>query len=96
MRQDVDQLSRVAQRSTDRVSRVIMLHVRPLCGFLLLHPAVVGRVVPIVGKADPRPCNANARVPIVIITDPSPREVSRPPGLCELAHSAGGHGTVTL
>lgn len=78
------------------VYKYILLLTRPLCGFLLFHPIVVGGVVPVVGKANPRPCNANACVPIVIITDPSPREVSCPPGFSKLAHGAGGHGTVTL
>lgn len=73
-----------------------MLHVRALRGFLFFHPIVVGRVVSVVGKANPRPRDANAGVAIVVITDPSAREVSRPPGFGELAHSAGGHSTVTL
>lgn len=73
-----------------------MLLTRPLRGFLLFHPVVVGGVVPIVGKADPRPCDANAGVPVVVVADPSPRQVGRPPGFSKLAHSAGGHGAVTL
>ena len=74
----------------------MLLLTRPLGCFLLLHPAVVGRVVPIVREANPRPCNANAGVSVVIVTDPSSWEVSCPPGFSKLAHSAGGHGTVTL
>ena len=79
-----------------KVSNTILLLTRPLRGFLLFHPVVVGRVVPVVGKADPRPRDANAGIPVVIITDPSPREVSRPPRFREFAHGAGGHGAVTL
>lgn len=74
----------------------MLLLTRPLRGLLLFHPVVVGRVVPVVGKANPRPCDANAGIPVVIITDPSPREVSRPPCFSEFAHGAGGHGAVTL
>lgn len=79
-----------------KFSNTILILTRPLRGFLLFYPIVVGRVVPVVGKANPRPSNANAGVPVVIVTDPSSREISRPPGFGKLAHSAGGHGTVTL
>lgn len=67
-----------------------------LCGFLLFYPIVVSGIIPVVGKGYPRPCDANAGVSIMVITNPSPRKVGGPPGFCKLAYCAGGHGIVTL
>lgn len=73
-----------------------LLLTRPLGCFLLFHPVVIGGVVPAVREADPRACDANAGVTVVVITDPSSREVGCPPGLGKFAHHAGCHGAVTL
>lgn len=69
---------------------------RPLRCLFLFHPIVVSRVVAVIGEADPRPRDANAGVPVVVIADPAARQVGGPPGFGQLAHSAGGHGAVTL
>lgn len=68
----------------------------PLCSLLLLNPVVICWVVSVIRKGYPRPRDADAGVPIVVITHPSPREIRGSPGFCKLAHSAGGHSIVAL
>lgn len=67
-----------------------------LRSLLLFNPVVIRWVVSIIRKGYPRPRDADAGVPIVVITHPSPREIRGSPGFCKLAHSAGGHSIVAL
>ena len=82
--------------SQNTFSENVLLLTGPLGCFLLFYPIVVGRVVPVVWEANPRACNANAGVTVVVITDPSSREVGCPPGLSKFAHHARCHCAVTL
>lgn len=79
-----------------QMSNQTLLLTRSLCSLLLFHPVVICWIVSIIRKGYPRPCDADAGVPVVIITHPPPREIRGSPGFRKLAHSARGHSIVAL